>query len=92
MGDTKVKDMSNAAAPGALTGWVEKPKAGLGRVRDFFHDVRMELRHVTWPSWNDVRATTLVVIVTVFFFGLYFWLVDNGIQRVVEFIFTKFKP
>ena len=92
MGDTKVRDVSNAAAPGALPSWVEKPKAGLGRVREFLHDVRMELRQVTWPSWNDVRATTFVVVVTVFFFGLYFWLVDNGVQRIVEYIFAKIKP
>jgi preprotein translocase subunit SecE len=90
MADTKVKDIANAT--GALPGWIEKPKARLGRVREFLHDVRMELRQVTWPSWNDVRATTVVVIVTVFFFGLYFWIVDNGVQRVVQLIFDKFKP
>ncbi len=41
------------------------------RVRQFLHDVRMELRNVTWPSWKDVRATTMVVLVATMFFGFY---------------------
>ena len=41
------------------------------RVRQFLHDVRMELRNVTWPSWKDVRATTGVVLVATVFFGFY---------------------
>jgi preprotein translocase SecE subunit len=31
---------------------------------------------VTWPSRQQVRSTTVVVIVTVFFFGVYFGVVD----------------
>ena len=41
------------------------------RVRQFLHEVRMELRNVTWPSGKDVRATTMVVLVATFFFGFY---------------------
>ncbi len=41
------------------------------RVQQFLHDVRMELRNVTWPSWKDVRATTMVVLVATMFFGFY---------------------
>ncbi len=41
------------------------------RVRQFLHDVRMELRNVTWSSWKDVRATTGVVLVATVFFGFY---------------------
>jgi preprotein translocase subunit SecE len=41
------------------------------RVRQFLHDVRMELRNVTWPSKADVRATTMVVLIATFFFGFY---------------------
>ena len=42
-----------------------------GRTRQFLHDVRLEMRNVTWPSWPDVQATTLVVLVATFFFGFY---------------------
>ena len=45
----------------------------------FYNDVRTEMRKVTAPSLKEVRATTAVVIVTVFLFGVYFWVVDNVI-------------
>jgi preprotein translocase subunit SecE len=54
------------------------------------HDVRVEMKQVTWPSREDVVATTWVVIATVAFFGVFLWLVDLGVQRGVQYIFKKF--
>jgi preprotein translocase subunit SecE len=31
-----------------------------------------------------VQSTTVVVVIAVFFFGLYFWLVDNAIGQVID--------
>jgi len=47
----------------------------------FFKDVRMEMKKVTTPSQKEVRATTIVVIITVFIFAAYFWMVDLVIGR-----------
>jgi len=56
-----------------------------GRTRQFLHDVRMELRNVTWPSWNDVKATTIVVLVATFFFGFYLGLaLDWPLARLMH--------
>ena len=49
----------------------------------FLSEVRAELRKSTWPSWNEVRGTTIVVIVTSFIFALFLWLVDIVVQQVV---------
>ena len=43
------------------------------RIKVFYNDVRTETRKVTAPSWKDVQATTIVVVITVFFFGLFFF-------------------
>jgi preprotein translocase subunit SecE len=45
-------------------------------IRDYFDDLKKEMRLVSWPTWNQVRATTAVVIVAVFLFAAYFWVVD----------------
>ncbi len=58
--------------------------------REFLHDVRVEMRQVTWPTKDDVISTTWVVIATVAFFGFFLWLVDLGVQRAVAAIFKKF--
>jgi preprotein translocase subunit SecE len=59
------------------------------RLRSFLHDVRIEMKAVNWPSRADVISTTVVVTVTVAFFGVFFFLVDSGfgyfIQRVLRF-------
>ena len=59
------------------------------RVTGFYNDVRTEMKRVTTPSLKEVRATTTVVVITVFIFGLYFWIVDTligqGIDRVLRY-------
>jgi preprotein translocase subunit SecE len=55
---------------------------------DFLKDVRSEMRKVVAPTWTEVRATTMIVIVTVFIFAAYFELVDFVVgQGVTKFIF-----
>ena len=62
----------------------------LSNTRSFFTEVRNEMRRVTWPSRREVYATTLVVILTSAFFGVYLWLLDLGIDKVVRWIFAFF--
>jgi preprotein translocase subunit SecE len=42
----------------------------------FLSDVRAEMRKVVAPSRKEVQATTTVVIVAVFIFGVFFFVVD----------------
>mgnify|MGYP003694029297 CR=1 FL=1 len=44
----------------------------------FFSEVRNELKRVTWPSQKEVYATTVVVILTSLFFGLYLSFSTSG--------------
>jgi preprotein translocase subunit SecE len=57
------------------------------RIKTFYNDVRTEMKKVTAPSFKEVRATTAVVIVTVFLFGVYFWAVDNTIGSGINYLF-----
>jgi preprotein translocase subunit SecE len=65
-------------------------KGSLERVRTFYSDVRNEMRKVTTPSRKEVQATTSVVLVAVFIFGVYFWFIDNVIGRGVDYLFRFF--
>ena len=60
------------------------------RIKSFYNDVRTEMRKVTSPSRKEVQATTTVVLITVFLFGLYFWVIDNVIGRGVDYLFRFF--
>ena len=62
----------------------------LSNTRTFFTEVRNEMRRVTWPSRREVYATTVVVILTSAFFGVYLWGLDLMISAVVGRIFAFF--
>jgi len=58
--------------------------------KQFFNDVRNEMRKVSWPARNEVTATTVVVVVAVFFFGLYLGLVDYLLGRGLDWVLKYF--
>jgi preprotein translocase subunit SecE len=60
------------------------------RARLFLSEVRNELKRVTWPSQKEVYATTVVVILTSAFFGLYLFVLDFGLLRLVQWVFRFF--
>jgi preprotein translocase subunit SecE len=76
--------MSIATQQNGLTTTI---KAWPERTRTFYNDVRTEMKKVTTPSFKEVQATTGVVIVTVFLFGVYFWAVDNTIGTGINYLF-----
>jgi preprotein translocase subunit SecE len=60
------------------------------RTTEFLTEVRNEMKRVTWPSQREVYATTVVVILTSVFFGLYLFGVDLLIGRGVEWVLRRF--
>jgi preprotein translocase subunit SecE len=59
------------------------------RTKAYFEDLQMEMRRVTWPSWKQVRATTIVVILAVFAFAGYFFVVDQIVGRTITKLFDS---
>jgi len=53
----------------------------------FLSDVRAEMRKVVTPSRKEVQATTTVVIVAVFIFGVYFFVIDGIFQMGMNRLF-----
>jgi preprotein translocase subunit SecE len=84
----ETKKMANSIAVGSFG---ERMKSWPEKVRSFYNDVRTEMRKVTAPTFKEVRATTTVVIITVFLFALYFGIIDFMIQHGVTAMFNYFK-
>ncbi|MCH8266462.1 MAG: preprotein translocase subunit SecE [Acidobacteria bacterium] len=89
MKDAKVESRPVGRASGA-GGTLASIRSFPGQTKVFLGDVRSELRRVTWPSRKQIRATTLVVILTVFFFGVYFgildWIFSAAVSRLFRFL------
>jgi len=85
----ETKKMANSiAAAGGNFG--DQIKSWPQRTKAFYNDVRTEMRKVTAPSRKEVQATTSVVLIAVFLFGVYFWVIDNAIGRGVDYLFRFF--
>ncbi len=84
----ETKKMANSIAAAGDFG--DRLKAWPERAKAFYNDVRTEMRKVTAPSWKEVQATTAVVVITVFIFGVYFFIIDNIIQKGVTFLYSYF--
>jgi preprotein translocase subunit SecE len=85
----ETKKMANSVVA-AGENFGERLKAWPERIKAFYNDVRTETRKVTAPSWKDVQATTAVVVITVFIFGLFFFVIDNVLQKAVSFLYSYF--
>jgi preprotein translocase subunit SecE len=58
-----------------------KHKDGMG---EFVRKTRAELDKTSFPSSDDVKNTTVIVIVSVLFFAAYLFLVDRGWVYILE--------
>ena len=61
-----------------------------GKSKEFLSEVRSEMRKVTFPTRDEVVATTIVVIVTSFVFATFLfaadWLIVWGYENIVNLV------
>jgi preprotein translocase subunit SecE len=60
------------------------------RFWNFIKEAKAELKKVTWPSREEVMATTVVVIFSIVFFGFYLFFMDVafgwGLAKIKDLI------
>jgi preprotein translocase subunit SecE len=57
------------------------------QVREFVNDVRVEVGRVSWPTREELRDSTIVVIVTVLLVAVFVGIVDFVLNRAVGLLF-----
>jgi preprotein translocase subunit SecE len=60
------------------------------QLRDYFAEVRSEMKRVTWPGKQEIYGTTLMVILTTFLFGFYFAICDWAFRHLVGRVLQTF--
>ncbi len=71
--------MSEAVAP--LNDKELEKKESIG---EFIQHTREELDKTTFPSSEDVRNTTIIVIVNVIFFAVYLFVIDRAWVYIID--------
>ena len=65
----------------------EKPEVKTGplqNISDYIRDVRVEMSKVTWPTRDELRESTVVVLVMVLIMTVFIGIVDWILSRAFE--------
>lgn len=75
----------------ALVVWRRPVFAFAQRSVAYMHEVRVEMRKVSWPSWDDLQKSTGVIIIIVFIVGATIGLMDLIFSKLlIDFLGRAF--
>jgi len=58
----------------------------IDKIVKFFKEIRQELTKVAWPSKEELRDSTIVVIILSLILSLFIGVVDFGLSRISTII------
>ena len=70
-----------AAIAGAVFAWLWRG-GYLTRFADYIRATREELRKCSWPSWDELKGSTLIVAISILILGGFTVLVDQVLFRL----------
>jgi preprotein translocase subunit SecE len=85
------EERESGGSPISIPGPLQKAGEYPRRWKQFLHDVRSEMAKVVWPSRQEVISTTVVVTITVAFFGLFFLGTDSLFGALFKVVLNYFK-
>ncbi len=59
-----------------------RPAGRVGRFFQFLRDVRNELRKVTWPTFDELKKATTVIVIFVTILGIAIGIMDVLFQKI----------
>ncbi len=63
---------------------MSESKAGIfQRMNDFVTEVRTEMKKVTWPTWEELKASTTVTLILLGIMAAMVFVYDQVFQQVV---------
>jgi len=57
------------------------------KIINFFTDIVREMKKVTWPKREELKESTMVVIITSLIFALFVYIVDFILNKGLSVIF-----
>lgn len=58
----------------------------LKRIPAFFQEIKEELKKVNWSSRQELTGTLIVVVVVLAFLTAYFFMVDFGLSKFIQYL------
>jgi preprotein translocase subunit SecE len=77
----------------ASAGALGQAKGVWQRVAQYIYEVKTETKRVTWPGKQEIYGTTVMVILTTFLFGIYFYFCDlvfsHGVRSLLNYFLHR---
>ena len=59
-------------------------KGALRQMTDYIQQTREELRKCTWPTWDELKGSTVLVLISVILLGIYTVAIDQALYLFVH--------
>jgi preprotein translocase subunit SecE len=64
----------------------------MNKIQTYFKDSYRELMEkVTWPNWQQLQQSTMIVLVATLVITAIVWVLDLGSSSVLKFIYSLYK-
>lgn len=57
------------------------------KIINFFNDVVKEMKKVTWPTKEELKESTTIVIVVCLLIAAFTYVIDMGVSQIMRSIF-----
>ena len=64
----------------------------MNKIQTYFKDSYDELMEkVTWPNWQQLQQSTMIVLIATLVITAIVWVLDLGSSTVLKFVYSLFK-
>jgi preprotein translocase subunit SecE len=59
----------------------------VGKIKKFSKEVSVEMKKVTWPTKEQLKEATRVVVVVCLIFATFAFIVDQAVTKIMQLIY-----
>ncbi len=59
------------------------------KIVTYYEETMIEMKKVTWPTWDEVRGSTIVVIITSILLAAFTFAVDSGLSYLTRLVLSS---
>ncbi|MBC8215973.1 MAG: preprotein translocase subunit SecE [Candidatus Marinimicrobia bacterium] len=56
----------------------------INKIKQFFQEVQFEMKKVSWPTWDELRGSTYVVLTLSLMLAVFLFIVDFILNRLMS--------
>ena len=58
----------------------------INKIKEFMNGVQFEMKKVSWPTWEELRGSTMVVLGLSLILSVFLFIVDFVLSRIVNVV------